>query len=86
MLRINQFITAVAKKWGSLVTGGVLIGILATWQGTGHSVSPWIYGGIAAGGAIVAIFKAWGGTGGARGAGRGPRRGIARRARLCAFR
>ena len=59
MKRLRQFVIAVLKKWGSLVTGGVLIGCVGIWQGTGHTVPAWVYAAIAAGGLLISFFKAW---------------------------
>lgn len=57
--RIWHFIKAVSHHWGVLVTGGVVIGAVSTWQATGHQVPPWIYSVIAAAALLIAFFRAW---------------------------
>ena len=57
--RILQFLESVFKHWGALLTGGVLIAILSIYQGTGHSVSPWLYGVGALVAFLPAAFLAW---------------------------
>jgi hypothetical protein len=59
MRRVSQFLQAVLKHWGVLVTGGFAIGVLGIWQGTGHPVRPWVYWIVAIVGLLVAFFKAW---------------------------
>jgi len=59
MLKLWDFISAVSRRWGSLVTGGTFIGLLATWQGTGHYVPPYVYWTVALLGLFVAFFRAW---------------------------
>jgi hypothetical protein len=59
MPRIGQFIYAVAKHWGVLVTGGTIIGLLGIWQGMGHLLRPWVYGIVAIVALLLAFFKAW---------------------------
>ena len=59
MTRVVEFCIAVAKNWGSLVTGGVIIGLIGTWQGTGHAVASWIYAVVAGGALVISLFKAW---------------------------
>lgn len=54
-----QFIVAVAQHWGSLVTGGIAIGMLGIWQGTGHHVSSSVYWGVALVGLFFAFYRAW---------------------------
>jgi len=54
-----DFIRAVARHWGSLVTGGFFIGVIGTWQATGHNVPPAVYWGIALIALFIAFFKAW---------------------------
>lgn len=56
---IVEFLQAVRRHWGSLVTGGALIGILGIWQGVGHSVKPWVYWTIGAVGLAIAFFFSW---------------------------
>jgi hypothetical protein len=57
--QILQFIRAIVRHWGALVTGGALIGIVGIWQGTGHAVSPTIYWVVAILGIIGACYLAW---------------------------
>lgn len=57
--RIGRYFFAIAHHWGSLVTGGTLIGLLGIWQSTGHFVGIWVYWGIAIGALLMASFKAW---------------------------
>ena len=57
--RIWKFCTAIAHYWGSLVTGGVFIGIVGTWQATGHPVKAWIYWTIAILALLISAFRAW---------------------------
>jgi len=59
MRRVFQFLQAVVKHWGVLVTGGFAIGILGIWQGTGHPVRPWVYWIVAIAGLFIAFFEAW---------------------------
>lgn len=54
-----KFIAAVAHHWGTLVTGGSIIGLLAIWQGTGHHVPPYIFWFVAIIALFAAFFKAW---------------------------
>lgn len=56
---LREFIMAVAYHWSSLVTGGLIIGILSIWQGTGHPVPHSVYWVIAVISLFVAFFKAW---------------------------
>jgi hypothetical protein len=53
------FTWSVFRHWGALVTGGILIGCLSIWQGTGHYVPPTIYWIVAIVGIFVACYKAW---------------------------
>jgi len=57
--RTWQFITALAKSWGTLVTGGLIIGIIGVLQLTGHPVKLWVGWGIVVGGIIAACFVVW---------------------------
>jgi hypothetical protein len=59
MRNILTFLNAVRIHWGSLVTGGSIIGVIGTYQGTGHPVAPWIYWSIAVIALIVAFYNAW---------------------------
>jgi hypothetical protein len=59
MRRLLEFTIAVVRHWGALVTGGVLIGALGTWQSTGHTVKPWVYWLVAIVALFVAFFRAW---------------------------
>jgi hypothetical protein len=59
MQKLWSFIGTVSRRWGSLVTGGTFIGLLATWQGTGHHVLPSVYWAVATVGLFVAFFRAW---------------------------
>jgi len=56
---IWNFIRAVARHWGALMTGGFLIGLLFIYQGTGHTVLPSVYWGIALVALFVAFYRAW---------------------------
>jgi len=57
--RAWQFLIAVVRHWGALVTGGVVIGLLWLWQGTGHTVKPWVFWLVAVVALFIASFKAW---------------------------
>ena len=59
MPKLRDFIVVVVRHWGSLVTGGVLIGVLGLWQNTGHSVPPTLYWAIALSALLLAGYKAW---------------------------
>ena len=54
-----EFVRAVFKHWGVLVTSGAGIGALGIWQGTGHFTPHWVYWLVAAIGLIGASYKAW---------------------------
>lgn len=54
-----QFLRAVIRHWGALVSGGAIIGFLGVWQGVGHRVSPTVYWIIAIVGIFVACYLAW---------------------------
>jgi hypothetical protein len=54
-----DFIWAVRRHWGSLVTGGCFIGVISLWQSTGHYVRPGVYWSIAIIALFVACYKAW---------------------------
>ena len=56
---VFQFLRAVIRHWGALVTGGAIIGFLGIWQGTGHPVSPTVYWIVAIVGIFVACYLAW---------------------------
>ena len=56
---ILKFARAVVGHWGSLVTGGVAIGLVSIWQGVGHPISAWVYWLIATLGLVVAFYRAW---------------------------
>jgi hypothetical protein len=55
----RDFVFAVARHWGSLVSGGFLIGVLGIFQGTGHAVPAWVYWLVAIVALFVACFRAW---------------------------
>jgi hypothetical protein len=57
--RVWLFLIAVASRWGALVTGGFLIGVVSIYQSISHPVPPWIYWVIGVGALFVACFKAW---------------------------
>jgi hypothetical protein len=59
MSEIVAFCKAVARHWGSLVTGGIVIGALAVWQGTGHRVAPGVFWVIASCALLLSFFLAW---------------------------
>jgi hypothetical protein len=59
MRRFLKFFRAVGKHWGVLVTGGVFVGAVGLWQGTGHPVKPWLYWAMAMVGFFIACHKAW---------------------------
>ncbi len=59
MQRIVRFSRAVGTHWGALVTGGVIVGFVGTYQGTGHSVAPWVYGAIGIASVVIAFYRAW---------------------------
>ena len=59
MKDIVAFLNALRVHWGSLVTGGMVIGLLSTWQNTGHAAVPWIYWAVALLGFVGACFFAW---------------------------
>jgi hypothetical protein len=54
-----KFIVAVARHWGALVTGGVLIGIVSLWQNTGHVVPHYVSWSIAVIGLVIAFYRTW---------------------------
>ena len=53
------FISAAVRHWGTLVTGGSIIGVLSIFQGTGHTVRPWVYWVVGIVALFIACFKAW---------------------------
>ncbi len=53
------FLKAVGKHWGSIVTGGMAMGLLGIWQGVGHPIKPWVYWLIAIVGLAIAFYRAW---------------------------
>jgi hypothetical protein len=57
--RILVFSQSVARHWGTLVTGGVVIGLLGMWQQTGHFVWTLCYWSVALTSFFIACFKAW---------------------------
>jgi hypothetical protein len=59
MRRFLKFLRAVGKHWGVLVTGGVFVGAVGLWQGTGHPVKPSVYWALAMVGFFIACHKAW---------------------------
>jgi hypothetical protein len=56
---VGLFLDALRKHWGSLVTSGALIGFVGIWQGSGHTVKPWVYWAIGLVGFVAACFFAW---------------------------
>jgi hypothetical protein len=54
-----EFIDAVRREWGALVTSGALIGVLGLWQDLGHPVLPGIYWAVGIGGFLFAGYRAW---------------------------
>jgi hypothetical protein len=56
---VLQFLRAVIRHWGAIVSGGAIIGFLGIWQGTGHPVSPTVYWIVAIVGIFVACYLAW---------------------------
>jgi hypothetical protein len=56
---VFQFLRAVIRHWGALVSGGAIIGFLGIWQGIGHPVSPTVYWIVAIAGIFVACYLAW---------------------------
>ena len=54
-----QFAWAVLKHWGAIVTGGIFIGLLGIWEGTGHHVAPTVYWIVAISGTFIGCYKAW---------------------------
>ncbi|HXE14976.1 MAG TPA: hypothetical protein VN633_22820 [Bryobacteraceae bacterium] len=59
MKRIPDFLLEIMRQWGSLATGGVIVGAIGIWQGTGHPVAPWVYYMIGGSALLVAFFKVW---------------------------
>ncbi len=59
MRRFLKFLRAVGRHWGVLVTGGVFVGAVGLWQGTGHPVKPSVYWAMAMAGFFIACHKAW---------------------------
>jgi hypothetical protein len=57
--RIWQFCQSVLRHWGTLVTGGAIIGGIGIWQGSGNAVNPWVYWTIAIIALVIACFKTW---------------------------
>ena len=57
--RLWDFSKAVGRHWSALVTGGVVIGLMSIWQGTGHNIPPTVYWIVAMVALFVACFKAW---------------------------
>jgi hypothetical protein len=57
--RICHFAVEMCKTWGALITGGFIIGIIASWQWTGHLISTRIGWTIIVGGIIVSAFQVW---------------------------
>jgi hypothetical protein len=56
---VFQFLRAVIRHWGALVSGGAIIGFLGIWQGTGHPVSPTVYWIVAIVEIFVACYLTW---------------------------
>lgn len=59
MRHILAHLNALRKHWGTLASGGAIIGGLGIWQGTGHTVPGWIYWTIALVDLLIAAFLAW---------------------------
>lgn len=59
MSNLWNFLRAIAHHWASFVTGGVVIGAIGTWQGTGHPVPPSAYWAIALCALLIAVFATW---------------------------
>ncbi len=59
MRSLWTFVRSVARHWGSLVTGGFVIGLIGIWQGTGHAVRPGVYWAVALLALFAAFFAAW---------------------------
>ena len=59
MRKIFTFARAVLHHWGTLVTGGSIIGALGIYQNVGHPVAPWVYWTVAIMSLVIAFYRAW---------------------------
>ena len=50
---------AVRRQWGTLVTGGAIIGALGIWQGTGHTLPSGVYWVVGVAGLAFSFYRAW---------------------------
>jgi hypothetical protein len=57
--RIGRFAFEMCKTWGAALTGGFVIGLLGSWQLTGHSIPPKVGWGIIMGAIVLASFQVW---------------------------
>jgi hypothetical protein len=56
---IVQFINAVLRHWGALLTGGIPLALLWLYQGQGHPIPQWLYGAAGILAFLPAAFLAW---------------------------
>jgi len=56
---VFRFIWSVARHWGALVSGGVIIGLIGILQGIGCHIPPAVYWVIAIVAIFVACYMAW---------------------------
>ena len=59
MNKMLQFLDALRKHWGTIVTSGALIGALGLWQGLGHVVPHGVYWAAGLIGLLLASFRVW---------------------------
>jgi hypothetical protein len=59
MKNVVAFLNSVRKHWVALITSGTIVAVLAIWQGTGHTVWPWVYGVVVIGGFGWACYQSW---------------------------
>ena len=57
--RIVEFVFEMCKTWGAVLTGGVFVALLASWQLTGHPIPPKIGWVIIVGAILAAAFQVW---------------------------